>query len=182
MLGEFEGALVVVSHDREFLDGLCTVILEVDHGTVLRFEGNYSAWRAARLAAQESARNATRAAADAAKAAQRVAERAVAQGTSRAGASRPGASRPDKQAAANPAAPSGAPKKASAAGKIRNPWAFEKLEQRIIALEAELKSLQEALVTEEVWRDAQKLKETQMRAAEVERDLAVANHEWENWG
>jgi ATP-binding cassette subfamily F protein 3 len=145
MLSAFLGALVVVSHDREFLDGLCTVILEVDAGGVRRFEGNYSAWRAAKLAAQESARA-------------------------------------EKAAAPRPAPkPAEEPRKAAAPGKIRNPWAFEKLEQRIMALEAELTTLQAALASEDVWRDPRRLKDTQTRVAEVERDLSEANHEWENW-
>jgi ATP-binding cassette subfamily F protein 3 len=160
MLGEYQGALVVVSHDREFLDGLCNVILEVDGGTVTKFEGNYTAWRAAKLAAVDDARNASRSAAAAAKSAPKAAPK------------------PAAKSAPKPAES----KKPTAATKVRNPWAFEKLEQRIMALEAELESLQEALATEEVWRDSQKLKDTQMRAAEVERDLGEANHEWENWG
>ncbi len=47
MLSEFGGALVCISHDREFLDGLCTAIVAVEGGTARRFEGNYSAWREA---------------------------------------------------------------------------------------------------------------------------------------
>jgi hypothetical protein len=50
-----------------------------------------------------------------------------------------------------------------------------------MALETELKSLHEASVSEEIYRNATKLKETQMRIAEVERDLAAANAEWEAW-
>ncbi len=147
MLSAFAGALVVVSHDREFLDGLCNVMLEVDGGGVRRFEGNYSAWRAARLAEREQARADTRAA-----------------------------------AAAKPAAPPPEPaRKAAAPGKIRNPWAFEKLEQRIMSLEADLKTLQESLTKEEIWREPAALKDAQMRIAEIERDLGEANHEWENW-
>lgn len=151
MLGEFQGALVVVSHDREFLDGLCNVILEVDRGGVTKFEGNYSAWRTAKLAATAT-------------------PKASQQKTS---------GQPAKPVAKSPP-PAPAPKPATP-GKIRNPWAFEKLEKKIIDLEAELKSLQESLLTEDVWRDSKKLKDAQMRTAEVERDLAEANHEWENW-
>ncbi len=42
LLGEFPGALVFVSHDREFLDGLATRIVEVRGGRVRSFAGNYS--------------------------------------------------------------------------------------------------------------------------------------------
>jgi hypothetical protein len=58
---------------------------------------------------------------------------------------------------------------------------FEKLEQRIMALEEELTGLHTASSTEEVFRDPARLKETQIRIAEVEDELARANEEWENW-
>ena len=69
----------------------------------------------------------------------------------------------------------------SSPGKVRNPWLFEKLEQRIMTLEEERKGLQDATATEEVYRDASKLREMQTRIAEIERDLHDANEEWENW-
>jgi len=143
------------------------VILEVDHGTVVKFEGNYTAWRKAKLLAS----------------AKPVPEKSTSQAAKPAKSASPSAkSSPGPTKTATPAAKSPDSKKPVAAGKVRNPWAFEKLEKKIMALEAELKSLQEALLTEDVWRDTKKLKDSQMRAAEVERDLAEANHEWENWG
>jgi ATP-binding cassette subfamily F protein 3 len=56
MLGEFGGTLVFVSHDREFIDGLATRVLEVEDGRVRSFTGNYSEYRKAILAEVESAR------------------------------------------------------------------------------------------------------------------------------
>jgi len=52
MLGEFPGALLFVSHDREFIDGLGTRILEVRDGAVRTFTGNYSDYRKTCLAEQ----------------------------------------------------------------------------------------------------------------------------------
>ncbi|MBK9129596.1 MAG: ABC-F family ATP-binding cassette domain-containing protein [Phycisphaerales bacterium] len=40
----YPGAVVVVSHDREFLDATCTKICEVEGGTTTHFVGNYSAY------------------------------------------------------------------------------------------------------------------------------------------
>ncbi|MEM7516931.1 MAG: ABC-F family ATP-binding cassette domain-containing protein, partial [Planctomycetota bacterium] len=54
-LGEFTGSLVCISHDREFLDGLCTHIIEIRDGTAFEYEGNYSAWRKTREAELQSA-------------------------------------------------------------------------------------------------------------------------------
>jgi ATPase subunit of ABC transporter with duplicated ATPase domains len=56
MLGEFPGALVFVSHDREFIDQLATRVIEVREGRVRSFPGNYSAYRAAIVAEEEARR------------------------------------------------------------------------------------------------------------------------------
>jgi ATPase subunit of ABC transporter with duplicated ATPase domains len=57
------GALVVVTHDRWFLDAVCTRTWEVADGTVRTYEGGYAAWtlaraERARLAAAAEARRA----------------------------------------------------------------------------------------------------------------------------
>lgn len=43
-LMKWQGAFVVVSHDRAFLDALCTTIWEIHEGRVRVFKGNYSAY------------------------------------------------------------------------------------------------------------------------------------------
>jgi hypothetical protein len=50
-----------------------------------------------------------------------------------------------------------------------------------MTLEAELKSLHDASITEDVYRNPTKLRDTQMRIAEVEHELAQSNEEWEKW-
>jgi ATP-binding cassette subfamily F protein 3 len=57
-LQRFAGTLVIISHDREFLDAVTQVTLHVDEGTVTRYGGNYTAFesmRAERLAQQSAA-------------------------------------------------------------------------------------------------------------------------------
>ena len=44
-LADFRGALLVVSHDRRFLDAVVTRILELDDGTLTSYEGGYSDYR-----------------------------------------------------------------------------------------------------------------------------------------
>jgi macrolide transport system ATP-binding/permease protein len=39
---EYEGALVIISHDRSFLDKLCNKIIELEDGRIKIYEGNYS--------------------------------------------------------------------------------------------------------------------------------------------
>ncbi|MNI20120.1 putative ABC transporter ATP-binding protein [compost metagenome] len=36
------GALLLITHDRYFLDRVCNVMLELDHGRLFRYEANYS--------------------------------------------------------------------------------------------------------------------------------------------
>ena len=60
MLGQFSGALVCVSHDREFLDGLCDRILEVSDGMIREYRGNYTEYRRIRTEELEKATTARR--------------------------------------------------------------------------------------------------------------------------
>ncbi|WP_088036384.1 Vga family ABC-F type ribosomal protection protein [Evansella clarkii] len=41
-LSQWDGAFVVVSHDREFLDTLCNSIWEISEGKIKEYKGNYS--------------------------------------------------------------------------------------------------------------------------------------------
>ena len=43
-LQEYKGTVILVTHDRYFLDTVVSWILELDRGQGLPFEGNYSAW------------------------------------------------------------------------------------------------------------------------------------------
>ena len=43
-LKEYRGAVLVVSHDRYFLDSICNRIWEVEQGTMIAYKGNFSAY------------------------------------------------------------------------------------------------------------------------------------------
>lgn len=43
-LSNFENTVLVVSHDRHFLDAVCTHTLDIDYGKIQLFAGNYSFW------------------------------------------------------------------------------------------------------------------------------------------
>ena len=43
-LQEYKGTVILVTHDRYFLDNVVKWILELDRGQGIPFEGNYSAW------------------------------------------------------------------------------------------------------------------------------------------
>lgn len=40
----FENTVIVVSHDRQFLDKVCTHIVDIDYGKMQLFTGNYTFW------------------------------------------------------------------------------------------------------------------------------------------
>ncbi len=44
-LTQFDGAILVVSHDREFLDKVCNTILEIENGEARLYKGNYSEYK-----------------------------------------------------------------------------------------------------------------------------------------
>ncbi|MDP2721910.1 MAG: ATP-binding cassette domain-containing protein [Bacteroidales bacterium] len=43
-LANFENTVIVVSHDRHFLDNVCTHIIDIDYGRIRMFSGNYTFW------------------------------------------------------------------------------------------------------------------------------------------
>src|ERR1700753_446183 len=43
-LRNYPGAILIVTHDRYFLDNVTSWILELDHGRGIPYEGNYSSW------------------------------------------------------------------------------------------------------------------------------------------
>ncbi|RMG62814.1 MAG: ATP-binding cassette domain-containing protein, partial [Bacteroidetes bacterium] len=43
-LGDFKNTVIVVSHDRHFLDAVCTHIADIDFGKITLHTGNYSFW------------------------------------------------------------------------------------------------------------------------------------------
>ncbi|MBO9587486.1 energy-dependent translational throttle protein EttA [Devosia sp.] len=62
-LREFEGAVLIITHDRYFLDNVTGWILELDRGRGVPYEGNYSAYLDAKAKrfAQEKSEDAARA-------------------------------------------------------------------------------------------------------------------------
>jgi ATP-binding cassette subfamily F protein 3 len=152
-LSQYDGAIVMVSHDRQLLDDLCTRILEVgaDGPGLARgvrdFPGNYSAWRARR---EE----------EAAQAAGRRAE-------ARAG---------------RPAASVGAPVAPEPSRKARNPWKLQQLEALIAELEASQRRLHAECAAPEMATDMRKLRLATEELARVDAELAEAYAEWESYG
>ncbi len=62
-LAEYPGTVLIVTHDRYFLDNVTKWILELDHGQGIPWEGNYSSWLEQKLTgfAQQQKKDAPRA-------------------------------------------------------------------------------------------------------------------------
>jgi len=55
-LADYENTVIVVSHDRHFLDAVCTHIADIDFGKMNLFSGNYTFWyESSQLAARQRA-------------------------------------------------------------------------------------------------------------------------------
>jgi len=55
-LATFENTVIVVSHDRHFLDAVCTNISDIDFGKMNQYSGNYTFWyESSQLAARQRA-------------------------------------------------------------------------------------------------------------------------------
>ncbi len=47
-LGNYQGLVILVSHDKRFMDHVCTQILDIDFNTITSYAGNYTAFENAR--------------------------------------------------------------------------------------------------------------------------------------
>jgi ATPase subunit of ABC transporter with duplicated ATPase domains len=55
-LAQYENTIIVVSHDRHFLDAVCTHISDIDFGKINHYSGNYTFWyESSQLAARQRA-------------------------------------------------------------------------------------------------------------------------------
>ncbi len=53
-LANYENCVIVVSHDRHFLDSVCTHISDIDFGKITHYSGNYTFWyESSQLAARQ---------------------------------------------------------------------------------------------------------------------------------
>ncbi len=153
-LSEYPGTLVMVSHDRWFLDKMATRIFEMEETELLTYEAGMAYF----LGKREERK----------KAGSRDKE-AEKQGT------RSAATKQDRN-------PSSSPKSGgSDSGKVRNPYAFAKLEEDIMELEGRLEEIQTLLNAPEAWKEPETLKQNQSRQDEIEAELQELYERWENW-
>jgi len=151
-LGDYEGTLIVVSHDRYFLDRVCTRLLVIEGDRLEAHLGNYSDWR---RRVHEGKRAATETAAQAAK--------------------------PAPNPAPRPASPSAAAREADKdreRERRRLARRVETLEADVSKLETELAAVRAELAADH-GGDWQKLHTLADRERELDALLAKRMAEWE---
>jgi ATP-binding cassette subfamily F protein 3 len=171
-LDGYEGTLIVVSHDRYFLDRVCTRLLVIEDGTVHAHLGNYGDWR---HRAREAAKSTAAPTAPAPKAP-----------APKASPPKAAVQRAAAEKATTPPPPSDAGKERTA-GKERD-RELRRLERRVEALEGDVGKLEAELVTvrAELGGDHagawQKLHQLADRERELDVLLARRISEWEAAG
>jgi ATP-binding cassette subfamily F protein 3 len=87
-----------------------------------------------------------------------------------------------REAAARREAPAAAPaKRAIETGRVRNPLLFQRLEERIMQLEADIAARREAMLDPANYASTSRMKELQADEQRLQQELAAAYEQWENW-
>lgn len=151
-LREYEGTIVFVSHDRYFLDGLATKILEIGNGTATPYLGNYEdyLYRKAEMAKNEAAQAETTAA--------------------------------EAAREPSPADGNGQPVKKKKVNPYRIQQAkqeIEALEGKIHLHETRVAVLNQMLASEELYRDHQLFRATMEEHDKLQKELERYLEQWE---
>lgn len=152
-LDSYEGAIVVVSHDRQFLDNVCDRVLEIEDGKTKLYPGGYSDYAERKRRERDEAARAEREREQREKEKQQKEKERV--------------EKLQKESAPRPSS-----------GK-KNSFKLQKLEEQIAALEIQANKIQLDMTLEENYRDPAKIKEMQIRHAELTREIAYLYNDWE---
>lgn len=150
-LREYDGTLVFVSHDRYFLDGLATKVLEIGNQTAIQYLGNY----------EDYVRK---------KAAQEKAEAAAMQGPLQT---------PGQAPEALPQVPEIRKKRVNPYKIQQVRDQIEKLEGQIQSHETRIAVLNRMLASEELYRDHQLFRTTMDEHDQLEVELSQFMAQWE---
>jgi ATP-binding cassette, subfamily F, member 3 len=153
-LGQYPGAVVVVTHDRSLMTSLATRVIEIRDGRVIPYPGGYEDYESARLA-RERGREREREAAPAAKRAS------------------PPPAAPGKPAARRVAAAKGSDGPLTPSRRQRE---IERIERDLGEREARVRELETKLADPEIYRDGPRAKEL---LAEYDRLRGEIESLWE---
>ncbi len=151
-LRDYKGTLVFVSHDRYFLDGLATKMIEVGNQTIVPYPGNYEDYLIKKAELEK----------DAAKSAKDAGVE------------------PDQPGSADKAAAPEPRKKKANPYKIRQVRdEIEKLEGKIESHETRVAVLTRLLASEDLYRDHQLFRSTLEEHDQLQRELDKFMEQWE---
>jgi len=154
-LQEYSGTILVVSHDRYFLDAVVNKVLVIEGHTARLHDGNYSAYREAREQREQAQREAEAAAQEAQKQA-RLREERIARREKRQ--TEPGVRGPSRRQLERRAA---------------------ELEERAGDLEARIARVEELLATSTTYADAVRVQALSVEHQRLQEELAKTYGEWE---
>ena len=154
-LDEFEGTLLVVSHDRYFLDRECDQIWELDNEVITLYEGNYTEYRAEKKKQEKAAEKAA-----AAAPAPKTKDKAKEAGPSQAQLDRDA----DKEAA----------RKTKELARRQ-----KELEEKIAELEAKKKELEDQFLDPALMQRADKMRALSEQLGKVKDELEATFDKWQ---
>ncbi len=185
-LASYAGTLVLVSHDRDFINTLATRVLEVLPGHVESHLGNYDEYLA-RKAAREAAQTAPRptpATKGAATTPAKAGLGAAADAGTTPSAKRPPSSQPPASTQSKQTQPK--PTKEERQRARERSKARDRVKRRIEKLEAEIQTAEEALeavgyrlADPEVYANAERLLEVQAEQQAAQADVDARYRDWE---
>lgn len=168
-LAGYEGALVVVSHDRQFLDNVCDRVLEIEEGRTKLYPGSYQDYAERKRKERDAAAREQR------ERDQR--EREKAQREKELQQKRDEAAA--REAAAAAARRNEAPQPHRADNKKKNTYKIQKVEEQIASMERDAAQVAESMTLEENYRDPGKMKQLRQRQEEITKEIAYLYNEWE---
>ncbi len=171
-LGSFEGTVIFVSHDKFFIEGLATKVLELEDGRMRLYPGDYAYYLGRKAAEREGAE---------AGAADREGARPRASGSAERGdASVRSPSQSSRQGAKSATtAYSREEEKRARADQRRKEKREAELLALIDSLEAEKRTIEEAMAKPENYSDGERMKRLVSERARVDAEIAGATAAWE---
>ncbi len=186
-LEKFSGTVIFVSHDRYFIDGLATRVLEVENGTVTMHEGGYEDYMR-RKEATAAASNGIRTQPDLRFSTPSDSSSQAAEAAENDDAPLPGAPSSAPESSGHDAAlaaESSTPSAAQGNGRARrmNPIKLKQMEDRCAYLEEEVPRIEASLAHAEeqlgVYISAAETQRLTQLATELRGQLATLTAEWE---
>jgi ATP-binding cassette subfamily F protein 3 len=156
--GGYDGTLLLISHDRAFIDATCDNLLILDgEGGVRTFTGNYSDWH------------------------EKEQERAKARKAEEAEAKRRAEDAEKKRKAAEEEKKRQAATAATSRDKAANPFArlkTEQIEKKIEETQSRIAKIDSEMTSPDVWRDPAKCQKLGEERTRLVRDLEPLEFEW----